>query len=207
MHAAAIAFALYPVLALAQTCAVKTDVDYTFYTYDSNGDSSEVAYNCGGRNYVAGGTGTYDDPLTFASSPDEYTVCEIIYSPYLKKYLRMEDECDACSSDWDNGIAHIDVWIGNAPDSCADDLTPASGQYVVANPADNLSVDSTTLYSGSCKTGDTYLNAVGSCSSTGTGTTCQTGCTWAGHCIGCACVTYDDCSDDYVCTNGLCAAL
>lgn len=43
------------------------------------------------------GTGTLDDPLTFASDPNEYTPCEVIYLPYLKKYLRMEDECEQCS--------------------------------------------------------------------------------------------------------------
>lgn len=43
------------------------------------------------------GIGTYANPLTFASAPGEFTSCEIIYFPYLKKYLRFEDSCAQCS--------------------------------------------------------------------------------------------------------------
>lgn len=43
------------------------------------------------------GTGTYSDPLTFASAPGEFTTCEVIYVPYLKKYARFEDYCAQCS--------------------------------------------------------------------------------------------------------------
>ncbi|KAL7805623.1 glycoside hydrolase family 75 protein [Trichoderma gracile] len=31
-------------------------------------------------------------------------------------------------------------------------------------------------------------------------------CSWEGHCIGASCGSDDDCSDDYVCSNGKCAA-
>ena len=43
------------------------------------------------------GTGTYSDPLTFASGSGEFNTCEIIYVPYLKKYARYEDYCAQCS--------------------------------------------------------------------------------------------------------------
>lgn len=43
------------------------------------------------------GVGTYSDPLTFASAPGEFSSCEIIYLPYLKKYVRFEDYCAQCS--------------------------------------------------------------------------------------------------------------
>lgn len=46
---------------------------------------------------IGSGTGTYSNPLTFASAPGEFSQCEIIYFPYLKKYLRFEDSCAECS--------------------------------------------------------------------------------------------------------------
>ena len=75
-------------------CIVLTGVHYTFHgSGDSSSLQNRTAFNCGGRNFHAGGVGTYDDPLTFASDAKEYSRCEIIYSPYLKKYLRMEASC------------------------------------------------------------------------------------------------------------------
>ena len=82
----------------AQACSAVSGVKMTFYGWpDNDPPGAGTAYDCGGRNYIAGGTGTYSNPLTFASSPSEYNVCEIIYSSYLKKYLRMEDSCEQCS--------------------------------------------------------------------------------------------------------------
>ena len=78
-------------------CSIVKNVKTTFYGWDDNtpvGD--ETAFNCGGRNNHAGGVGTYANPLTFASDPSEYNTCEIVYVPYLQKYLRMEDKCYAC---------------------------------------------------------------------------------------------------------------
>lgn len=43
------------------------------------------------------GVGTYSNPVTFASAPGEFSSCEIIYVPYLKKYARFEDYCAQCS--------------------------------------------------------------------------------------------------------------
>lgn len=58
---------------------------------------ASTSYNCGGRNYVAGGTGTYDDPVTMATAQGEFKRCEILYVPYLHKYVRYEDFCQQCS--------------------------------------------------------------------------------------------------------------
>ena len=44
------------------------------------------------------GVGTYSNPLTFASASGEFSSCEIIYLPYLKKYIRYEDYCAQCST-------------------------------------------------------------------------------------------------------------
>lgn len=41
---------------------------------------------------VYAGIGTYTDPVTFATPKDDFEACEIIYVPYLEKYLIAEDE-------------------------------------------------------------------------------------------------------------------
>jgi hypothetical protein len=85
-------------LSSVQGCSITTGVTTTFYgAPDNDPPGAATAYNCGGRNYVAGGTGTYANPLTFASAAGEYNSCEIVYFPYLKKYLRYEDYCQQCS--------------------------------------------------------------------------------------------------------------
>jgi hypothetical protein len=157
------------VMGLAHACSIVSGVTMTFYGYpDNSPPGAGTAYNCGGRNYVAGGTGTYSDPLTFASDSSEYSVCEVIYSPYLKKYLRMEDECaqcgrwhrmdlvskdglanDSAESDWGSGKEHIDIWTGSsttnggqAQINCEDDLTPNTGsQSIIRQPSSSLPVN------------------------------------------------------------------
>jgi len=152
-------------LTLSHACSIVKDVTMTFYGYpDNSPPGAGTAYNCGGRNYIAGGTGTYSNPLTFASDSSEFKVCEIIYAPYLKKYLRMEDDCEQCDTDWGNGEWHIDVWTGSSTSNggqnqinCEDDLTPdTESQSIIRSPSSSLTVNSQALYDGSCHTSDTY---------------------------------------------------
>ncbi|KAI8623403.1 hypothetical protein F5Y19DRAFT_492637 [Xylariaceae sp. FL1651] len=193
-------------------CSVTSGVKTTFYGVPDNNPagSDAIAFSCSSRGFHAGGTGTFSDPVTFAAKTGSvYSQCEIIYAPYLKKYLRMEDICGACSTaQW------IDVFTGNSQNggsaqiSCEFALTPNAQQSVIRSPATNLEVDTTPLWSsGTCNTGHVYPNnnPASNCGGGGSGSTCQTGCSWAGHCIGCACTTFDDCSDDFICTNGACA--
>jgi len=66
-------------LPLVQACVKQGDVTITFYGYPDNDPAGPaVALDCGGRNYIAGGSGTYDDPLSMATAPGEYDVCEIM---------------------------------------------------------------------------------------------------------------------------------
>lgn len=133
---------------LASACSIQGDVTTTFYGYpDNSPPGADIAYTQCGRSQ-AGGTGTYDDPLTFASAQGEFQVCDIIYAPYLKKYLRFEDECDQCTSDWQNRQWHIDIWTGSSSQdggqdqiNCEDDLTP-NAQSIILNPDSGLEVDS-----------------------------------------------------------------
>ena len=51
----------------AGTCEVQSGVTTTFYGFpDNDPPSAQTAYSCSGRD-GAGGTGTYADPLTFAT--------------------------------------------------------------------------------------------------------------------------------------------
>lgn len=81
-----------------RSCEAISDVTITFYGYpDNDPPSDQTAWSCSSRGAHAGGTGSYDDPLTFATAPGEYDECEIIYLPYLQKYLRFDDTCAQCS--------------------------------------------------------------------------------------------------------------
>ncbi|KAI4217448.1 MAG: hypothetical protein LQ351_000043 [Letrouitia transgressa] len=107
-----------------------------------------MAYKCT-LSHKNAGTGTYSDPLTFASAPGEFSQCEIIYVPYLKKYVRFEDSCATCTTDWRSGKYHIDIWTGSSTVNggsnqinCENALTP-NPQNFVRQPPNNLAVDST----------------------------------------------------------------
>ncbi|EHY59193.1 hypothetical protein HRR83_001535 [Exophiala dermatitidis] len=128
-----------------------SNVQHTFYGYpDNDPPGPATAYNCGGRNFVAGGTGTHDNPLTMATAPGKLNQCETIYVPYLKKYVRFEDTCAQCTDDWNGGSGkrHIDIWTGSSTINggqkqidCEDALTPDQPKTIVRNPAANLEVD------------------------------------------------------------------
>jgi hypothetical protein len=114
---------------------------------------------------VAGGTGTFDDPITFATDQDELPAGTVVYYPYLHRYFVMEDDCAECDQDWtgqgpDGGpnFYHIDLWIGgqNAQSdsdviNCEDDLTQNSAEVVV-NPPSDEPVDTTPLFDSSSDT-------------------------------------------------------
>ena len=49
---------------------------------------------------VASGTGTYADPITYATDQAELPVGTIVYYSYLHRYFIMEDDCTECDEDW-----------------------------------------------------------------------------------------------------------
>ncbi|WP_132256636.1 hypothetical protein [Methylobacterium segetis] len=64
----------------------------------------------------AGGTGTFEDPITFASDSRDFAPGTKIYVPYLQKYFIMEDYCaDAVASTTD--APHVDLWAGGNANS------------------------------------------------------------------------------------------
>lgn len=119
----------------------------TFYGGPDNDPpwSDATAFSCDpSRGFHAGGTGAYDDPLSFATADGEYETCEIVYSPYVKKYLRKDDFCATCT------VPQIDIWTGSPHSQkygdkqikCEERLTPDKGQLVIRNPPKNLPVNS-----------------------------------------------------------------
>jgi hypothetical protein len=116
--------------------------------------SSDIAYPTVHRQ--AGGTGTFRDPVTFATSRAELPVGTVVYYPFLKRYFVMEDQCVECEQEWNSRkFPHIDLWAGDATDDgiidCEDALTQDGQVAVVVHPAANLPVDTTPLYAaGRC---------------------------------------------------------
>ena len=108
------------------------DAYVTYYGwYDNTPPGCATAYSG-----CAKGTGTYKDPITFASYTKEFPVGTIIYYPTIEKYFVMGDSCQECQADWngkgpDGGphLYHLDLWIGgkggNEYDviNCEDGLT------------------------------------------------------------------------------------
>ena len=100
------------------TCVLIPEQRITFYGWPDNDPAgNEVAYDCGGRNGEAGGTGTFADPLTVAVVAGSFAPCTILYSPYLKKFLRVEDICAIC-----NTTSWVDVWVGGDDDDNDDEV-------------------------------------------------------------------------------------
>jgi hypothetical protein len=105
----------------------------------------------------AGGTGTYANPVTFATDQNELAPGTKVYYPYLHRYFIMQDECVECDQDWAAGKYHIDMWVGgqggntNAVINCEDALTQNSAP-VILDPPTNEPVDTTPLFNSSTNT-------------------------------------------------------
>ncbi|MGZ5971309.1 MAG: hypothetical protein ACXWP4_26750 [Polyangiales bacterium] len=86
--------------------------EVTFYGWpDNDPPGPAIAYPK--IHSSAGGTGTYADPITFATAAAEFPAGTILYVPFIKKYVIMEDYCAACTSDWSSGKRHIDIWMNS----------------------------------------------------------------------------------------------
>ncbi|WP_125725933.1 hypothetical protein [Kibdelosporangium aridum] len=97
----------------------------------------------------AGGTGTFDDPITFAAGTDRYQPGTKIYVPDLKRYFILEDLCPQCSG------TTINVWTGSANDSGSVDCQRSlsrngSWSYEVGPPAGRAVVPGDLYQNGRC---------------------------------------------------------
>ena len=100
---------------------------------------------------TAGGTGTYPDPITFATDRRELAPGTRIYHPQLRKYFIMEDDCAECDTDWTRRQAyHIDLWTSptntDAVLTCENRLTANTPVDIEINPPATQPVDITPLY-------------------------------------------------------------
>lgn len=84
----------------------------TLYGYaDNSPPGTAIAHPC--LHAHAGGTGTYADPITFATDVAEEPWCTIIYVPYMHRYFIHEDECSECDSNWKHAhLYRFDMWAG-----------------------------------------------------------------------------------------------
>jgi hypothetical protein len=143
----------------ANDAGTPTLIDHyvTFYGWPDNDPAGNgVAYPQ--LHKGASGTGTYADPITFATDPTEWKPGTILYVPYLKRYVIMEDSCAECIQDWKTRKYHIDIWLesnasfGSQVLTCEDTLTRSKTSVEIDPPPDRP-VDSTPLFdtkSGTC---------------------------------------------------------
>jgi hypothetical protein len=103
-----------------QVTKVNPGMQMTFYGFPDNDPvGAQISNPCGSRT-TAGGVGSLVDPLTMAMFPGPdrpFAMCDIVYVPYLRKYLRLEDDCMTCTIDAANTIGDkswFDVWMGNS---------------------------------------------------------------------------------------------
>lgn len=103
----------------ARCGSIVSNVEITFYgAPDNDPPGDETAWSCDdSRGTHAAGTGAYDDPLSFASAEGEYEQCEIVYLPYLRKYLRFDDYCQQCS-EFSLSISSSPLYLWQKTDIC-----------------------------------------------------------------------------------------
>lgn len=171
------------------TPASSTQAFFTMYGYPdntppSNGISYAASSNTTFPNNViskgihktAAGTGTYSDPITFATSNTELTPGTEIYVPRFEKYFIMEDSCQECGQDMSGqspnnsdgtigagpnggpGLIHFDLWIdgsqGDWPDAvlCENALTHYNSdgtptlEPMIINPSNDLFVNMVPIF-------------------------------------------------------------
>lgn len=97
----------------------------------------------------AGGTGTFEDPITFAAREGAFKLGTKIYIPDVKRYFVLEDLCPQCSG------SGVNLWAGPANDSglvdCTKSLARSGDRPYVADPPAGLEVVPGDLYqSGRC---------------------------------------------------------
>lgn len=138
----------------------QTSCKITAYGYDDNFPPSAIIAHAGRRRQhskATEGTGTHDDPITFATEKNFIPEGTIIYVAHVRKYFVMEDDCKECSDDYDQGIKHVDLWMGpnNGPQGSAlhdceynSPITQDHGQIII-NPSADLPVETTPLFDGS----------------------------------------------------------
>ena len=148
----------------AYAAGTSQQVWLTFYGwYDNTPPGCAIAYP--DIHSCAGGTGTYANPITFATDKAEAAPGTTVWVPRVGKYFIMEDDCTECDQDWsgqgpDGGpkMWHFDLWSGgqngNEFDAidCEDALTLSNAagdpqdESIIINPPSNEPVNSTPIF-------------------------------------------------------------
>jgi len=141
----------------------------TAYTYWDNTPPGSADISNPIIHQKAGGTGTYNDPITvavghsFATEKDvlDYPAGTKFYLPYIKKYFIVEDTCGDGKTP-QNGPCHtgyqghpwLDLWIDGAngtrasSNTCAENLTEV--HTIIEHPASNYTVIIGPVYNSAC---------------------------------------------------------
>jgi hypothetical protein len=129
---------------------------------DNSPPGRAIAHSC--LHELAGGRGSYANPVTFATDVHELGWCQRIYVPYMKRYFIHEDECSECDHDW--STAHrfrFDMWAGGDAGSrrnpekaallaCESALTKGSSTTdphnprIIVDPPRNLPVTTVPIF-------------------------------------------------------------
>jgi hypothetical protein len=147
--------ALVPIVSPHESYKIRRDWIST-YTYQSNGNGNSAGIEYA-KNYgyptvhnLAGGIGTYRDPITFASQKDQFRPGQRIYIPILHRYFMKEDWCSTCYTRKDHKW-QTDLWIGKVSQAELHSTDPASAinwwfrTAIIVNPPRGLKVNTGPL--------------------------------------------------------------
>jgi len=132
---------------------------------DNSPRGPAIAHPC--RHAQAGGTGTYANPITFATDVAELGWCQVIYVPYMQRYFIHEDECTECDGDWTQFHRYrFDMWAGGDANAVrqpekrtlrrcestwtrADSIDDPDNPTVIVDPPSDLTVTTAPIFSAS----------------------------------------------------------
>ncbi|GAC1510445.1 MAG: hypothetical protein NVS1B16_00680 [Pseudarthrobacter sp.] len=151
----------------------------TAYTWHDNTPAGSAVISYPVLHQTAGGTGTYEDPITIAVGHSLATGADVldfpagtkIYLPDVRRYFIVEDTCgdgndpqagpchQGVNANGTNSTIWIDMWIGGQSMSAGDASTCASTvtnvNTAVFNPASNYVVapGAGVIHDGTCDAG------------------------------------------------------
>jgi hypothetical protein len=173
-----------PVLPQSSNERIVTTAYTTAYTWYDNTPAGSTAISHPVLHKTAGGTGTFEDPITIAVGHSLATGQDVldfpagtkIYLPDVRRYFIVEDTCgdgndpqggpchQGVNAHGTNSTIWIDMWIGgqsvnaDAANACASKVTNVN--TAVFNPASNYAVapGAGVIHDGKCDAG--YGNAL-----------------------------------------------
>jgi hypothetical protein len=124
-------------------------IELTGYSFQDNQGGDNAKISCPQIHQQAGGTGTYEDPITVASggksgsaSADGITCGDHFYLPSVQRYVIVEDTGNTPNK----SMPHLDMYVGDDPGKkCMNSISgtvtaiprPPPGLPVLAGPIGN----------------------------------------------------------------------